>query len=465
MGPAKTSSTGMSPAGKVARDFFQSRLRFGIRPGLERTKALLAALGDPQRRLRFAHVAGTNGKGSVCACLASALQAAGYRTGLYTSPHLMDYPERIRVDGVPIDDGSLARAVDEIRVIVQAFPQDLQPTEFEVLTAVALLYFTRARVDVVVWETGLGGRLDATNVVFPEVAVITNVDLDHTDVLGKRVEQIAYDKAGIIKSGVPVVTGAAGPALAVIEQAAAERCAPLRRMGADFFGVSEGAHGLSGQRMTYLGAVRDLPGLWLRMSGRYQVANAAVALAALECMRETGWDLPDASIRSGLAGAFWPGRFDVWQMAGKTRLVLDGAHNPAGARALAESLREAGVSEYDLVLGIFKDKDVRGIVEHLAKGPARRVWATAPRSPRAADPGVLARLLADDADSTAIVRQAATVEDALAQAVDEAEHETGRVIVVAGSLTTAGEALAWLGERPDAKRAGERDAVRSPVTE
>lgn len=274
-----------------ATRYIESRQRFGVKPGLERTRRLLDLLGSPDETLRFAHVAGTNGKGSTCALLASVLRAAGYRTGLYTSPYLTSFGDRMSVDGLEITDDLLLTCASRVKQaidgdrLLQADP----PTEFEVTTAIALLFFVASEVDIIVWETGLGGRYDATNVVVPEVTAITNVDLDHTQILGRRVEQIAADKAGIAKMGRVMVTGATGAALRVIRAHARAQGAPVRQLGCDFRVVIEQGIGFAGQRFSYFGMGQDLHGLQIALLGAHQGSNAGVALAMIEVLRARGF--------------------------------------------------------------------------------------------------------------------------------------------------------------------------------
>lgn len=348
--------------------YISSHARFGLKPGLTRTKQLLACLGHPEANLRFVHVAGTNGKGSTCAYLAEVMQCAGYVTGLYTSPYLSAFADRMSIDGKSIADNELVTYAGRIREVMLGDPvlQEDPPTEFEITTALSFLYFSAHAVQIVILETGLGGRFDATNVVTKEISVITNVSYDHTEILGTRLEEIAYDKAGIISPQVPIITATQGIAYEVIRRVANEQNANCLVMGRDFRTVVEETSGTRGQRFSYFGVGHDYVGLQLRMLGPHQVQNAAVALCALECLMDRGWTIDDHAIRQGFAQTRWPGRLEVVQ--DHPLVVLDGAHNPAGARALAVALSVIGIKQYVLVVGAMKDKDIMGIIQAVSQG-------------------------------------------------------------------------------------------------
>lgn len=401
--------------------------KFGIDLGLYRIARCLRALGSPEQAFPAVHVAGTNGKGSTCAFVASVLREAGHRVGLYTSPPLERFGERIRVDGHELPETAVPGLLEAVD---RAGPG---LTQFEVITAMALLHFARQEVDVAVVEVGLGGRLDATNVVRPAVSAVTNVGLEHTEHLGPTVAAIAVEKAGIARPGVPLVTGAGGEALEAVQAEAARRGAPVRALGRDFRVTSEGPG-----KYRYRGRAWDLAGLAPGLAGAYQAANLAVALAALEALAEGGWDLPEAAVRSGVAGASWPGRLEV--LGRGPRVVLDGAHNPHASRALARALREG--LEWDrlwLVLGILGDKDARSIVEDLVP-LAHRVIVTRSASARALEPGALAGAARDAAGARAVG------EPTVAGALDRALAAAGPadLVCVTGSLTVVGEARAHL---------------------
>lgn len=404
----------------AALSWLESLLRFGMKPGLERTRELLSRLGNPhQAGYRMVHIGGTNGKGSTAAMVAAGLQAAGNRVGLYTSPALERWNERIQIDGTPIADGTVAELVAEVRPAVEAMVREghEQPTEFEVSTALAFLYYAREGIDWLVLEVGLGGRYDATNVIEePAATCITNVELDHMEVLGPTHAAIAADKAGILKAGVPCVTATDHPeALQVLRGEA-------MRVGAPLFTVEVPE---APEQADLAGQIVELPGLpevRVRMLGQHQLANAACATALLQLL-----GVPDSAIRQGLAAAVWPGRFEVWE--GEPPVVLDTAHNPAGARALALAAREylAG-RPLVLLLGLLADKAVPEVLDPLAP-LARQIIATTPLHPTRALPAekLVAAL-------TALGYTAAAIPDpAAALAAARAACPPQGVVLVAGS--------------------------------
>ena len=347
-------------------------------PGLERIRALLRALGDPQKGMKFVHVAGTNGKGSTCAMLSAILEAAGYRVGLNTSPYLEDFRERIQINGQMIPAEALAELVEEIRPAAEAMAD--HPTEFELITAIALLHFRRQRCDIAVLEVGLGGALDASNVIdTPEAAVLAAMGLDHTAVLGPTLTDVAAAKAGIIKPGGAVVSlGGCPEADAVFRRACQERGAFLTE--ADFSRLGESRTTLAGTdfRLAPYGP------LHLSLIGGYQLRNALLAVTAAEVLRDRGWAIDEAAVRAGLAAARWPGRMEVIRPADPV-ILLEGAHNPQGASAAAETLRELFPDrKLVLLLGMLTDKDVTGVLEVLAP-LAEAVVTVTPPSPRALD--------------------------------------------------------------------------------
>lgn len=376
-----------------------------IRPGLARTSALLASLGHPERSFRSVLVGGTNGKGSTAAFAASLLCAAGVRSGLYTSPHLVDVTERVRVDERDVS----ARELDDVLALLSAVSGEgaLAPTYFEALTVAAFELFRRSRVEVALVEVGIGGRLDATNVLTPEVSIVTNVGRDHLDVLGPSLADVAREKAGIFRRGQPALTAATGETLALLTEEA-------RRAGARIVAVPPCAPELL--------ALAPLP-------GAHQRANLALALAAASAFAP----LDELAIRRGVAAVRWPGRLQRLSRPGRRELLLDGAHNPDGAEALAAYLDSAGLSgEVPLLFGALGDKDVAGTFSPLASR-ARRVALVAPDSPRAVPASELAARLSRPESEAA-----AGVEEALARL----EGTPGRApVVVAGSLYLVGEVL------------------------
>ena len=412
-------------------DFLYRLQWHGIRLDLGPAERLLDAAGRPHERYRVIHVGGTNGKGSTAAMLASMLGAAGYSVGLYTSPHLIDFTERIRVDGRPIGRDQVVGLTEDLRAVL---PADIEPTFFEFTTAMAFLAFARAAVDVAVVEVGMGGRLDATNVVRPLVSVVTNVDLDHQRYLGDTVGAIAREKAGIIKPGVPVVTGAAHPdALAVLAEVATGRGSSLTVVGRDVR-----VTGPSPALFAYEGVAERLDDLTCPLLGRHQMTNAATALAAIEHARDRGLFVPSDAIRRGLARVRWEGRLEV--VKSRPLILVDGAHNPAGADALAEFLRAERArrpgARLVVVFGILAEKDLRGIIDRV--GPlADEVVLTESGYHRAAS---VEALRAAASSLTVPVR---LVPD-LARAVEETEARLAADdwCVVTGSLYTVGEVKA-----------------------
>ena len=378
-----------------ATAFLYGLRRFGWRLGLDTIRLLLALAGNPQDTLPTVHVGGTNGKGSTAAMLSAILQGGGYRTGLYTSPHLLSFTERIRVDGVPIGEAEVTALVGELESLCAAHfahapipePDARQlphPTFFELTTAMAFLHFVRQRADVAVIEVGLGGRFDATNIITPRVTVITNVALDHQEYLGETLAEIAREKAGIIKPGVPLVTAADGEGLEVVGRTAAERGAPLVHVPQAYH-VSRLASTVAGHTFDLVGPTRKYQGIHVPLAGHHQVENALTAIAAAEALEARGLRLGEAAIRRGLARARWPGRLQV--VGDRPRILADGAHNPAGAAALAAFLREqrAALHRVVLVFGVLKDKNWSAMLGALAP-LADHVILTHPPTERGAEP-------------------------------------------------------------------------------
>lgn len=362
-----------------ALEYIHSVSWMGSRPGLERTRELLDKMGNPQDNLRFVHVAGTNGKGSTCAMLASVLQAAGYKTGLYTSPYILRFNDRMRVNGEDIPDEELA----EITEYVKQFAETMEdhPTEFELVTAIGFEYFKRQQCEVVILEVGMGGELDSTNVIkAPLVSVITPIALDHTAVLGSTVEEIAKAKAGIIKEGCPVVS-----ADNTVEGAAviAERCKKLGCSCYSFIGYwhaddwcffEEGNYSpLDGIGFTYKGEKYTVP-----LKGVYQFCNAALVMETVEVLREQGFDISTEALRQGLASVYWPARFEL--MRTEPLFIYDGGHNPQGVRAAVDAYKYC-VNKAVVLIGVMADKDYAVELEML-KEIAKGFIAVTPNNPR-----------------------------------------------------------------------------------
>lgn len=344
----------------AAIDYLYGLQKHGIKLGLETMRSLLHAMGNPERRLRVLHIGGTNGKGSTAAMAAAMLEAAGLRVGLYTSPHLVDFRERIKVNGRMIGQEELVELVDVVRSVI---PPSLAPTFFEVTTAVAFRYFADLSVDMAVVEVGLGGRFDATNVVQPTACAITTIGLDHEEYLGHTEEAIAFEKAGIIKPGVPVVMGRIdAPAGAVIRRVAEQRDAPLWSLGSEFFVREDGPN-----RFAYRGPMWRMDGLCRRLVGRHQSDNAACAIALLEAAGRSGLSIGEEAVRQGLQSVVWEGRLEL--LDGEPPVLLDGAHNPAAALALARYLEEFRAAHREsrviLVWGMMRDKDRRAFIASL----------------------------------------------------------------------------------------------------
>ena len=369
------------------------------RLGLERIRELLERLGRPQDRLKFVHVAGTNGKGSICAYLASILGAAGYRTGMFTSPYIERFEERIRVDGVMISPDELRDVTLAVREHAEAMAEETgdHPTEFELMTAVTLEHFARCGCDIVVLEVGLGGRLDSTNVIdAPEACVIARIGLDHTALLGNTLAAIAGEKAGIIKEGSAVVSWPQeSEAMAVIEHAAAEHGCELRVP--DFAQLEEGAirweDGASPFRPF---SYKEWADLRTGILGSYQPQNVTVALEAVDVLRGRGWRIPDEALRAGVAQTRWPGRFEIVEGGSSPdgfAIVVDGGHNPQGARALADSLAEVFPGRKPVfVVGVLEDKDYPRMLEDVLPLGSAFVCVT-PDNPRALPAHKLARAI------------------------------------------------------------------------
>lgn len=406
---------------------------------LDRLRALMRELGNPEEKYPILHVAGTKGKGSVCAMAASGLGAAGYRVGLYTSPHLLDYCERIRVNGEPISHENLVHLVERTKEPIARVPK---LTTFEITTALALLHFAEARVNAAVVEVGLGGRLDATNIVTPLVATITSLSYDHMAVLGDTLSKIAGEKAGIIKEGVPVISAPQKPeALQVLERVAAERHAAFRLVGRDVT-FTAGTHSLKGQSLQVAdgGKVLDLK---IPLLGMHQVQNAATATAALWEMSSRGTHISDSAIQKGFAEVHWPGRFEIARM--DPPVIFDSAHNADSFARLRETLDDyfPGRAVY-LIFGASEDKNIPGMFEEM-RGKVRRLLITKADHPRALEVETI-RELAVKAGMEAETRP--NVQAALERAL-ELSGKDGSITLSAGSMFVTAEAIAaWQAQHP-----------------
>ncbi len=392
------------------------RLRwFGAKFGLENTLKLAALAGNPQNHLRFIHVAGTNGKGSTCAMLESIYRAAGLRVGLFTSPHLVSFRERMQVNRQLVREADVVRLVEQMQPWFKEFSNDNHPTFFEAVTVIALQYFTDQKCDLVIWETGLGGRLDATNIVTPLATVITNVQYDHQKWLGNTLAQIAAEKAGIIKPGVPVITGAEEPALAVIQETAIQQRAPLAMVT-----LAHTQH-------------PPLDTLRLPLLGWHQRMNAAVALATVRAL-ETPFAVSEKALQAGLSSVKWPGRLQLVELNDGRRVLLDAAHNAAGATTLRAALEEHFPrSRPAFILGVMQDKDWDVMCEILSP-LAGRIVCVGVSSERSADPAQLC-----NACQRANPEVEVAVCPALADALQKTDAEP--FVVIAGSIYLIGEAM------------------------
>ena len=423
-------------------DRLAARRRYGMRPGLATMRALLDALGNPQDSLKVVHVAGTNGKGAVTAMLDSVLRAAGYHVCRYTSPHLVSLAERFFVDGAPATSEALDAAADVVFPVVEAFEREkgVEVTFFECLTAVAFVLFARAKPDFVVLETGLGGRLDATNVV-PNVlvSVITRIGLDHCDWLGDTHSAIAEEKAGIVKPGRPVVCGA----MPESAKETIERVASLN--GSAFYSAADHVSVVQSAPLVATTAHRNLPPIDLALFGAFQVENALTVLTAVDALtQDCGVNIPDHAIVEGLARVVWPGRCQRVEKDGVT-VIVDGAHNPDGAMALRDSLRLAHVKgPVGLIAGFCGDKDVLAHLR-IMSALATRGWAVPIRNARSLDPGEVAERMLMAGFSEA--ESCSSLEAAFGRALAWA-RTSGGTLVVCGSLFLSGEALVALGAFP-----------------
>ena len=410
-----------------ALEFIQSVCWLGTKPGLERITELLSRLGDPQKELKFIHITGTNGKGSVAAMLTATLNAAGYRVGRFTSPHLRFYNERINVAGQDISDADLCILAEEMKPAVEGMVE--KPTEFELWTAMAMCYFKKRACDVVVLEVGLGGRLDSTNVIpAPEVAVITNLALEHTEYLGDTIGKIAFEKAGIIKPGCDVVLyGQGEEAQSVIRAKCAECGCELTITDETQQKLHES--GLGGQVFTY----RSREKLRLRLIGTYQYRNAAVALDAIDVLKKRGFAISEQAVAEGFANVVWPGRFEVLRR--EPLVIVDGAHNPNGVEELAKCLNTyLPGKKVTFLMGVLADKDYVSMLNSILP-MARRFVTVRPESERALPSADLKHEIETRLHIPAV--DGGTVKEGIDKALAQADKDD--IIVIFGSLYQVGE--------------------------
>jgi dihydrofolate synthase / folylpolyglutamate synthase len=396
--------------------------QFGIKFGLDNIRALLARIGNPQQTFRSIHIAGTNGKGSVTAMIDSVLRRAGHRSARYTSPHIVDLSERFVIDGQPVAAAEMRQSAELVQSAIEALIADGtlsgMPTFFEATTAMAFDLFRNARVEFAVVEVGLGGRLDSTNVIEPIVTAITSIDFDHQQYLGDTLGKIAAEKAGIIKPNVPVVIGnLQGEAYDMIARIARDR-------GADLIHSDD--------------ISKDFGEIRVGLRGDHQRANAAVAICVLETLRRLGVAIEKQAILDGLATVTWPGRLDHRRLPDGHEIILDAAHNPAGARALASYLRGLGRDRPTLVFGVMRDKDVDGMLTELLP-EVGRVIVTQPSNARAARPEELAARIRALAPAISI-DVIATPHDAVQSAIDDSS-----LVVIAGSIFLLADVIQEIG--------------------
>jgi folylpolyglutamate synthase/dihydrofolate synthase len=412
----------------------------GIKPGLMRMEYMMDRLDHPHRRLKFIHVAGTNGKGSTCAMLDQALRSAGYDVGRFTSPYLEKFTDRITFNGEPIPEEEVLRLTNRIKPLAEELAQTElgHPTMFEICTTLAILYFAEVSYPYyVVWETGLGGRLDSTNIVIPLVSVITNIGMDHTELLGDTPERIAYEKAGIIKPGVPVVTAVEQPeALRVIEEIAAVKKSTVYRFKKQYdFSVPSAESPEQMQAMDFVGPFREYIGLEVALQGAHQLKNAAVAVMTLEILRQYyALILEEEDLRAALAQVRWPGRLE--QVSSEPRIVVDGAHNPEGAEVLAHALRQSYRYErLHIMAGMLASKEHRDYCRHILP-LADTVIVTQPNIWGAKDAGELYDVIIDLKRDMGLDRLEVVLEPDWRHALERLKSVSGPqdLSIVTGSL-------------------------------
>ena len=396
------------------------------RLGLDRTRELLSMLGDPQKKLKFVHVTGSNGKGSTCAILDSILRKAGFRTGLYTSPYLVRFNERIKVNGRDIPDEALASITSQVRAFADVMYD--HPSQFELVTAIAMEYFYEMQCDIVVLEVGMGGALDSTNAIdAPEVAVFTNIGLEHTEYLGTTIEEIAATKGGIIKTGCDCVVYDGDPvATSTLRAICTEKDVPF--LLSDFSAAEPVSHSLDGQELKYKGRLLSYP-----LLGKHQIHNLCVALDTVYVLRKRGWNISAKAIEEGVACVSWPARFQV--LSRDPLFILDGGHNPQCAEAMAEILDDyLPDTKVTFIMGVLADKDYDSMLDSVCPHASRFVCLT-PDSPRALPADKLAAIVRERGFDAAVC-------GSVAEAVDKAKEKT-EPIVAFGSLYMSGAVLEY----------------------
>ncbi|HUL21716.1 MAG TPA: folylpolyglutamate synthase/dihydrofolate synthase family protein [Thermodesulfobacteriota bacterium] len=413
-------------------DYLYRLEKFGMIFGLTQVEKILNAIGNPHKEIQVIHVAGTNGKGSTAAMMSSILRKEGYRVGLYTSPHLNRFTERIQVNGKEIEDKEVAALAGWMREEIEVAGIAPPFTFFDFTTAMALAYFNRKMVDLAILEVGLGGRLDSTNVVDPLITIITNIAKDHEAYLGKTILKIAGEKAGIIKKERPLITAATQPrVLRLFSKICQEKKSPFFRVGKEFRSI----RGEDGD-FDYEGLNRKLWSIHLNLKGFHQVLNATTALGAMEVLEDLGYPVSTAAMTDGLREVDWPGRLEL--VSSSPRVVLDGAHNPAGALVLKESLeKEFKYHRLVLLVGIMKDKDIRSML-HLLAPLADHIILTQPHTDRATPPGMLKKALDQNGKKSEIAED---LKEAIERGLALTQQED--LLCITGSLYTVGEARAY----------------------
>lgn len=420
----------------------------GIKPGLKRMEKFMEQFNNPHRRLKYIHVAGTNGKGSTCAMIDTVLRRAGYDVGMFTSPYIEKFTDRITYNGQPIPEADVLAITNRIKPVADAIgTSELgYPTMFEICVTMAILYFAEVSYPYyVVWETGLGGRLDSTNIVVPLVSVITNIGTDHTELLGDTIESIAIEKAGIIKPGVPVVTAAQQPeALRVLEQAAATSQSSLYRYSQQFAGViADRADGTTS--MDFSGPFRAYRDLQISLAGAHQYRNAAVAVMTLEVLRQYyALILDEEDLRTALAEVHWPGRLE--SISRQPHIIVDGAHNPEGAEALAAALKQSYPRErLHIMAGMLSNKHHREYLRHILP-LADTIVVTEPKFSNAKPALELYDLVLDMKQQLGLEGLNVVMEQDWQQAVTRLRQLTGErdLAVVTGSLYLVADVRSWL---------------------
>ncbi len=411
--------------------YLYSFQKFGIKLGLSKIRKLLSSLDYPHHGLQAVHIAGSNGKGSTAAMITSILTKAGYRVGLFTSPHLVTFRERIRIGDELISMGNVIHLVDKLRKLLSI---DDPPTFFEVVTAMAFLYFRQEEVDIAIFETGMGGRLDATNLIQPLVTVITTLSLEHKEYLGPTLLDIAREKAGIIKPNIELVTSVRQKKLIeYLSQACRKNNAPFLRLGKEFKLKQHNS------LFDYHGSFLQIKSLETNLLGRHQRTNAATALATIEVLMDKGFQIREEDIREGLKTVFWPGRLE--KVKRSPLILLDGAHNPEAARTLAKTIKEEfPQKDIALLIGIMNDKDIKGILKPLLS-IANNIVFTRPTYPRSADPALLftigKEILQNDNKNRTLIT-IPNLWDAIDYCLKNIAPE--EILLITGSLFTVGEA-------------------------